>query len=55
MLKTENDVVQFIVLPKFENFIAVVLHINFKFFLQGFVKLKYPRLHVDFPVALYEG
>ncbi|XP_065058480.1 tumor suppressor candidate 2-like [Rhopilema esculentum] len=22
---------------------------------QGFVKLKYPRLHVDFPVALYEG
>ena len=22
---------------------------------QGFVKLKYPRLHVDFPVAMYEG
>ena len=22
---------------------------------QGIVKLRYPRLHVDFPVALYEG
>eukprot|EP00794_Sanderia_malayensis_P006765 gene6765-7526_t len=24
-------------------------------FEQGMVKLKYPRLHVDFPLALYEG